>query len=462
MFMTRCARRGKRASTFLLSTLCGAIISGIGVFFILLTVLLGGFRELQNAVDSGTLNVAKNMSQKPEVALLATEVPTIDERSEFVECSDPQNPGMINLSTINKVMLHALVTATNARTLNTPVATAHARDVIQASKLISNRLKNALLQNGGANNISPASKTFLAAAQGYPLSMVGTKANSTLSVSQYACTYLKQDGTGVSNACVDGLDFPDKDKLTRKLSDGHTYMLGYVDVPVLDTYIQFVPVQTNQKPHLISNTIFWQNAQSPPTAAQLSDGNPVPPNGVLMAGRAFSERQAASIVTSSAATLGVSKVVTSRPYYMRIAMDGHPGVPWTPAGLYEWVAFDPKCEQRFLASLLPSFKLLNPSADEEFIKNFFLSNHTILYLRQYWYIVKDPQTSNIILLESLPPSFGNPATADGEVDYIRDRSPIFVPPKYFYVLLTPGSGYTGNVCDIFFQFSVGNNPDPSQ
>jgi hypothetical protein len=84
----------------------------------------------------------------------------------------------------------------------------------------------------------------------------------------------------------------------------------------------------------------------------------------------------------------------------------------------------------------------------------------VIYLNRYWYIVKDSQTSSLLLLDTLPPEYGSPAGPDGAPINIRDNSPIFKNSKFFYSIITPGSGYNGNAADIFFLGGEGNYPVP--
>lgn len=61
--------RGATLSLVVVTTLV-IMVLGMGIFF--LTKLLGGARELQNATDSGNLNVAKQSLRTPDLKLFPT------------------------------------------------------------------------------------------------------------------------------------------------------------------------------------------------------------------------------------------------------------------------------------------------------------------------------------------------------------------------------------------------------
>lgn len=484
--------RGSDGSMLAMIAVFDLSLSLIGIGLFLIIMLLGGSSELQNSVDSGTLAVAKELPLNPAVDLLPNEVPGLDERAEFVECTDPKT-SQVNLATINQVMLHALVVATNAQKNGSPQGIQQAHLVVEASQLISNRLKNAVL---GFNTIAKgitASQVFAKTAQSNSLRMLDDGQAQTLSVTGYQCSYLNQDGSGVSNARVDGLDFPGKDKLTKVLSDGHAYMIGYTDVPVLDTCIQFVPVQPLQQPHLVSRRDFAENQKPPRTAAQFKSGgpiavNPVPPNSIGMSAQAQVNNTRYKVQSCAAGILAIN-ARRSRPYFLRVHVNwynrrriSYLGLPTTLSGNFQSIASDPTADAAMKTALLPAFRLLNPTADATFVQKFFSTNDTPLAAYGVWnssdplapfntptdslpppkqpnpnwyYIFDDPSTGKVTFNNVLPPGLNPSATPDGIDQFIVDpkenpngpEAPYHV---HMYLGFTPGSGLNGNLGDLYF------------
>jgi hypothetical protein len=94
------------------------IVLGVGVFF--LAKLFGGGREVANATDSGTLNLAKNALIQPAVQLPLYAPGSVTACSEFYGCAYPPptsitTPATIDLFTYNRCVAQALLVALNAK-----------------------------------------------------------------------------------------------------------------------------------------------------------------------------------------------------------------------------------------------------------------------------------------------------------------------------------------------------------
>lgn len=480
--MKRCAygkrTRGSQGSMLGMTGGLTFIISTFGLAICFLLELLGGYRELQNATDSGCLNLAQQITLNPGVDLLSNEVPNVDETTEFADAIDPRTK-QVNLRTINRVILHALIVAREAAKLGTKEADSHAREVILASKMIQARLTSSLLnyKNGGAKG-SSAEEVFAKVARANSLRLLSATGNApTLAMSDYQVSYMNQDGTGVSNACVDGLGLPAS--LTRRSSDGHDYVIGYTDIPAGNTgdFLQFVPVQLGAQPHLVSLKDFQSSQKAPATSGKFISGgvpaaNPVPPNALLTAAAAEVQKSQRLAVTISCGIIGTAEVPPKpRPYFMRIKVACLAGFPITPAGIYQVNALDPSCVDQMQKALLPSFQILKPTADEEYIKNFFLKNNTIMSVQwnssskwtpyglaesNYYYIFNDPISGEPTFADALPPNYNSNANADGQTTWIKNNWA--QAPTYIYTVDTPASGYNGNIADIVFLNTQGNDP----
>ncbi len=110
--------------------------------------------------------------------------------------------------------------------------------------------------------VGDAFQVFLSVANENSLRMLGDTKSTSLDGLKYEWSYMNTGGA--SNAIVDDFDFPGRSAATTvKLADGHTYLRGYVNIPVLGTSIQAVPVQPDQLPHLVSTREFHDSSSEP-------------------------------------------------------------------------------------------------------------------------------------------------------------------------------------------------------
>ena len=123
------------------------IVVGVGFFILIKT--FGGMRELQNATESGNLNVAKMALKAPAVNLTAGV-----EQDNFGGLVD--DDGTINLRTYNRLVGQVLLVALNAQSQATPESRVHAQALIAAlqagSQSIGQRLTDALSDGFASQN----------------------------------------------------------------------------------------------------------------------------------------------------------------------------------------------------------------------------------------------------------------------------------------------------------------------
>lgn len=264
----------------------------LGVGFIFFSKIFGGGREMQNAVDSGSLNAAKTALIRP-----GTDAGDVDEK-QFLGFKNPgQNPAF-SLGNINRVWGQALLVSLNYKAMDAegsdgPTANENARKTVDAAKRINDRIAAALRPQ---NNL-PASAlqtAFLDTSNSNTLKMVSSNANDQLQISNGAQVGF-QDAKGQSNVCipdammtniVDEEDLATLQTTLAKISAGSTgfsgqavarseggrfnspgrLLNGYQDLSIDDDKkIYFVPLRPEAKPHMLSGTEF--NSQKPQLTA---------------------------------------------------------------------------------------------------------------------------------------------------------------------------------------------------
>lgn len=122
----------------------GSLLILIGAFFLIavivgiiiawMVILFGGFRESQNAVDAGSLSLAKQVSVNPVVQLR-----TDGAESVFVQVAEKRNQGwVVNLNNINRLAAQLLLIDANCSAME------HEKTSGQAILAITRPLHNAL------------------------------------------------------------------------------------------------------------------------------------------------------------------------------------------------------------------------------------------------------------------------------------------------------------------------------
>lgn len=268
-------RRAKGSMFIFVSVLLLAIVV-VGVGFFVLIKTLAGMRELQNATESGNLNVAKSAFKTPAITLEAGL-----EKNNFSGLLDDN--GTINLRNYNRVVGQVLLVALNAQSQGTAESREHARSLISALQIgngsIGERLHEAL--SDGFASQTPFDK--LAGANF--LRLLGQHKLSH-KVSEYQIGYLKKGAS--ANVYLDPTILPGSASIPAGTystgsadSTGFQYLSGYqpVEVSGIGT-IAGVPVLPNQRPHLVSTTDFANNTNAPVSGLTL------PPNSFKSAGAA--------------------------------------------------------------------------------------------------------------------------------------------------------------------------------
>ncbi|MBX9771442.1 MAG: hypothetical protein K2X29_08740 [Candidatus Obscuribacterales bacterium] len=254
----------------------------IGYCFFVLSLQMGGSRELLQATDAGSLNVAKQATRHPDVAFSATE-----ESQNFQGLIDK---GQVSLANYNRIVAQTLLVALNAQAEGTVAARANAErliDVVQGSGGIGSRLKDAL------SNPSKMEDHFTALAVVNSVRMLGSQASTKSDNKDYGVAYLEESNS--SNVDFDPATLPYASDMTKvALPGGSTssekskkrsfsYLAGYspIKVPGISKMISAVPVMPGQAPHLVSLKDFNANRVAPKGITN------VPPNSFKTAGAAL-------------------------------------------------------------------------------------------------------------------------------------------------------------------------------
>jgi hypothetical protein len=244
----------------------------VGCFF--LAKLCGGGREVTNATDAGTLNVAK---QALRSSYVETPAP-----ADFMALADPQYSGQITLYTYNRAVAQALLVALNAQQENTGTALANAATTFGYLNTVGTGLTTLLRNSSTLNN------QFTVVADGNSMKMYG---NNTISEAMGGYNYAYMKPGGSTNIWFSSASFPGApaaslsslnlvasvalDKTPSMVGDvgayQDKYMVGYQSIAVPGVgSVMGVPVFPQQTPHLVRLADF-QTAATAPAAT-------VPPN----------------------------------------------------------------------------------------------------------------------------------------------------------------------------------------
>lgn len=248
----------RKGATLTLVAVCTVIVIAIGICFFLLLKIFGGGRELANADDAGTLNVAKQAILQPSKDALSFN--NNDIKTNFAVYGDPDR--MLSLINYNRLVAHAAIVAFNARQEGSRDAARNARKVWDALNEVAAFLRREL------EDIDYANLHFDAIAGANSSKMLG---GNKISVRDYGVSYMKRGGS--TNLTVDPaiLEVTGAASLLpvnlsgQKSPDGLSYMSGYTPFSVqlmatgdVLTYCG-VPVGPQDRPHLVRYGDFESN-----------------------------------------------------------------------------------------------------------------------------------------------------------------------------------------------------------
>lgn len=289
---------------FLLITL------GVGIFFLI--QFFGGSKEVQNAVDGGTLQVAKRALWAPRVQLThSNPVTGLDEIIEFsgvakkvkeIELANfsgsvPPDDGnfYIDLQGINGVWGLALLEALNVQKMQqnglaTPLAVTHARQLQQTAADISKRLAQGLTSDTDATQAEPGvnnplHKKFHQLANVNTVRMLNWQTGEAIREDDYhnSYTYRLKDSNIQYNVDQTTISLLALNNINTQPLNGK-FLRGYAPCTVplsgqpLD--FMFVPLDHDKKPHLLSETRYGPDKDCRTIQSPLTQAVPpeIPPN----------------------------------------------------------------------------------------------------------------------------------------------------------------------------------------
>jgi hypothetical protein len=236
------SNRRKRGAALSLVAVTLLIIIVLGVAFYFLTKVLGGGREVANATDAGTLNIAREAMINP----------MIPSEGAFVLLGLGNNPGKMSLLNYNRAVAQTLLVALNAQDEGTPDALGHAQAVLGQLNAIGNYIKTQLQDSQYMgpyfDNLSGvnSSKMFGGSAVNFQNSTYRT---ASMKVGQSTNIYFDvasfpKNGQPPASLQVSG------NTIVPGVSGMGNYMAGYIpfSVPGVGT-IYGVPVMPGQNPH---------------------------------------------------------------------------------------------------------------------------------------------------------------------------------------------------------------------
>lgn len=291
--------RKQAGSALIIAIATIVILVLIGVFLFSFSKVLGGARELQNATDSGILNVAKQVLKRPGVGLQQGA-----ETEHFAPLLD--NTGKVNLLTYNRMVGEAMLIALNAEAEGTPEAHSNAGQVVDlvqgGDNSIGARLSRELTTQSNITGF------FSDMSIGNPLRMLGLATSAKAAEGEFVAGYMKPGSptnVDLSDAAIPykvtgsgnltKLELPVGLLSDRQSSRKNTFMSGYtgIQIPGVNKWISGVPVRPGYAPHLVSAKEMAEKLEPPENCIN------VPPNTFKEIGQASVSRAAGCAIVGS-------------------------------------------------------------------------------------------------------------------------------------------------------------------
>jgi len=343
----------KRGATLGLVIATTFLLSIVGIAIVFFCLLLGGARELQNATDSGNLNVAKQSLRYPSLNVfgngnLDLSGPRLQEvQTNFSQDKDVN--GQLDLLTFNRCVGQVMLVAMNASVDNGPnnAAVRNARNLINLitdnqqgiGTLLANKLATDHQMDLNFSNLAQiASLRMLSNPNGYTNTTTAAKEASYMVPST------------ASNLVVDPGSIPpaflasDPGFLTNNFVNqaGGTYLKGYsfISIPSITDNANYplmgVPLCPTLKPHLISLTDF--NAQRvSPLPAGGATASRVPPNSFKSGGNGLDGHPQLTLGSISCSLAGslTSQYLANIPCGFIVVANGNGFTPTATPGLVQ-------------------------------------------------------------------------------------------------------------------------------
>lgn len=300
--------RARKGATLALVIVISLVLTVIGIAILFLTMLFSGQKELHNAVDAGNLQVSVTALDSPRVYLEDFTNPLCLSQFAGVSIEESANRHYIGLRTINRVWAQVMLAFLNSKQLTdtglaTPETYQHAQDLYTAAHQISNALTQKLRHDD--ENVLKIAFSDMAGSNS--LRMLGTF-NQSVNTTGTAPSVSYFDKNTASNLRVPDNQGVNWSVFPSTQVNGQSFLTGYAATTVSGGQISqpfaFVPLGSNQKPHLISKPDFMDNKSS---AFLASLSNTVPPNSFSFATGNVQEQKTGQGQRTHSVSFAVSK-----------------------------------------------------------------------------------------------------------------------------------------------------------
>lgn len=255
------------------------VIVVVGVAFFWFSQIFGGGRELSHANDAGVMSVAKAALRNPKKDALQFDNPDVGTNFALLG----ENPRSLNLMTYNRLFAQALIVALNARDEGTADAATNAKRVWTALNDVGRFLRTDL------QDAAFMGQYFQTIVDKNNVKMLG---NRGIGLSEHAVSFLKRGGSTnvhVDPAILATFKAPPAIPINsngKSSPTGHKYLAGYNPFSVRlangeTLFFSGVPVQPNDRPHLVELAQFQWNSKDDFIAGSGSTpypANALPPN----------------------------------------------------------------------------------------------------------------------------------------------------------------------------------------
>jgi hypothetical protein len=335
------SRRLAKGSIIAFSTALACVLVVLGVGFVFMLMYMGGQQETKNATDAGALNVGKQALDKIKVTILPNSI--------FYDCTSDTDDGSqsfdgnMDLRRINRVWAKAMLIGMNAKADSNigqdDSGQSNADSAFQEAKSISDQLAAKL------NDTASLYDFFTPYSLANSVRMIGPGVSTTFKGGSNWSTSL-MDRTPITKearesniiynpGCLPPGFTMDPNYITgstrtTNVGGGLKFLKGYTNLAVDGHDVWQVPFQYDQKPRLVSRSLFDQSTEK---ATPIAWDTPIP-NAFSVEGQALRQNEAGQTAMSWVLTNPHSTYQMSMPHtFVRIHLD-EPKTIWMffPAG----------------------------------------------------------------------------------------------------------------------------------
>lgn len=220
-----------------------------------LSMLMGGSRQVRNAVDAGVLNISKRIV---EVKIPVTE--------KFTDVAD--STGSVSLSNVNRIWGKAYLINANAEAMK---ADGQANSDTQAGAdgayALARNLNDALFNQVSSDNVLNLYFQQLAHQREARMLGEGTKVERS---KVETCSIAMVDRGAESNLSFSGGQMPGRVSPKSRKFGGKSFFSGYVPMKANEKDFCFTSFRQGEMPHLIDDAYFENNSAVKPTGSSYS------------------------------------------------------------------------------------------------------------------------------------------------------------------------------------------------